>query len=137
VTPLRVLETALYADDLDSAEVFYTTVLDLELDSKADGRHLFFKCGQAMLLIFNAGATAVQTGLVPPHGTTGAGHVAFSVDATDLDAWIEQIESRGVDVEARVDWPAGGRSIYFRDPAGNSLELTTPQTWGFDAFGGG
>ena len=54
------------------------------------------------------------------------------MNAGDLDAWIAQIESRGVGVEARIDWPAGGRSIYFRDPAGNSLELTTPQIWGFD-----
>jgi catechol 2,3-dioxygenase-like lactoylglutathione lyase family enzyme len=132
VTLLGVLETALYADDLHTAEAFYSTVLDLELDSKEEGRHLFFKCGQAMLLIFNASATAVQTGPVPQHGAAGPGHVAFSVEATDLDAWIEQIESRGVEVEARIDWPAGGRSIYFRDPAGNSLELTTPQIWGFD-----
>jgi catechol 2,3-dioxygenase-like lactoylglutathione lyase family enzyme len=132
VSPLGVLETALYVDDLHAAEVFFSTVLDLELDSKEEGRHLFFKCGQTMLLIFNADATAVQTGPVPGHGTTGPGHVAFSVDANDLDAWIEQVESRGVAVEARIDWPAGGRSIYFRDPAGNSLELTTPQIWGIE-----
>jgi catechol 2,3-dioxygenase-like lactoylglutathione lyase family enzyme len=130
---LGVLETALYADDLAAAEAFYSTVLDLELDSKEEGRHLFFKCGQAMLLIFNPSATAVQTGPVPRHGASGPGHVAFSVDPTNLDAWVEQIESHGVDVEARVDWPGGGSSIYFRDPAGNSLELTTPQIWGFDA----
>jgi catechol 2,3-dioxygenase-like lactoylglutathione lyase family enzyme len=132
VIPLGVLETVLYVDDLHRAEVFYSTVLDLELDSKADGRHLFFKCGQAILLIFNPDVTSVKTGPVPPHGATGPGHVAFSVHATDLDAWIEQIESRGVEVEACIDWPAGGRSIYFRDPAGNSLELTTPQIWGFE-----
>ena len=135
MTPLGVLETALYADDLHATEAFYSTVLDLELDSKEEGRHLFFRCGQAMLLIFNASATAIQTGPVPQHGATGPGHVAFSVAATDLDAWIEQIESRGVEVETRIDWPAGGRSIYFRDPAGNSLELTTPQIWGLDAPG--
>jgi catechol 2,3-dioxygenase-like lactoylglutathione lyase family enzyme len=133
VTPLGILETALYADDLRKAEVFYSTVLELELDSKADGRHLFFKCGQAMLLIFNPEATVATSGPVPPHGATGPGHAAFSVHASDLDAWIEQIESRGVGVEARVDWPAGGRSVYFRDPAGNSLELVTPQIWGFEA----
>jgi catechol 2,3-dioxygenase-like lactoylglutathione lyase family enzyme len=132
VTPLGVLETALYADDLHKAEVFYSTVLELELDSKEDGRHLFFKCGQAMLLIFNREVTAIKTSPVPHHGTTGPSHIAFSVDASDLDAWIKQIQSRGVEVEARIDWPAGGRSIYFRDPAGNSLELTTPQIWGLE-----
>ncbi len=132
MTPLGVLETALYADDLHKAEVFYSTVLELELDSKEDGRHLFFKCGQAMLLIFNPEVTAIKTSPVPHHGATGPSHIAFSVDASDLDAWIKQIQSRGVEVEARIDWPAGGRSIYFRDPAGNSLELTTPQIWGFE-----
>ena len=132
MTPLGVLETSLYADDLHRAEAFYSTVLDLELDSKEDGRHLFFRCGHAMLLIFNPKVTAHQTGPVPPHGATGPGHVAFSVDASDLEGWIEQIERRGVEVEARIDWPGGGRSIYFRDPAGNSLELTTPQIWGFE-----
>ena len=130
--PLGVLETALYVDDMRAAEVFFSTVLDLELNSREEGRHLFFKCGQTMLLVFNADATAVQTGPVPRHGATGPGHVAFAVDANDLDRWIEQIESRGVEVEARIDWPAGGRSIYFRDPAGNSLELTTPQIWGIE-----
>ena len=132
MTPLGVLETSIYADDLHEAEAFYSTVLDLELDSKADGRHLFYRCGQAMLLIFNPNVTAATTGPVPQHGATGPGHVAFSVHATDLDAWIEQIASRGVEVEACIDWPAGGRSIYFRDPAGNSLELTTPQIWGLE-----
>jgi catechol 2,3-dioxygenase-like lactoylglutathione lyase family enzyme len=130
---LGVLETALYADDLDEAEGFYSTVLDLALDSKADGRHLFFQCGRGMLLIFDPAATAVEGGPVPPHGATGPGHVAFAVAASELDAWIDQLEQHGVEIEARVDWPAGGRSIYFRDPAGNSLELTTPQIWGLEA----
>jgi catechol 2,3-dioxygenase-like lactoylglutathione lyase family enzyme len=130
VTPLGVLETALYAEDLRGAEVFYSTVLELELESKEDGRHLFFRCGQAMLLIFNPSATSTASGPVPRHGSTGPGHVAFSVDASELDAWIDQLEGRGVEIEARINWPGGGRSIYFRDPAGNSLELATPQIWG-------
>ncbi len=51
----RVLETALYADDLDRAEVFYTSVLGLNLFAKEAGRHLFFKFGDHMLLVFNPG----------------------------------------------------------------------------------
>jgi hypothetical protein len=38
-----------------------------------------------------------------------------------------------------VEWPGGGRSIYFRDPAGNSVELGTPAIWAIDdeeTFGG-
>ena len=130
VTPLGVLETTLYVDDLDQAETFYTTVLRLELDSKEAGRHLFFRCGQAMLLVFNPTATAVSTGPVPAHGATGPGHVALQVNPSDLTAWDGHVEGCGVEIEARIDWPGGGRSVYFRDPAGNSLELTTAATWG-------
>jgi len=30
------------------------------------------------------------------------------------------------------EWPQGGRSIYFRDPAGNSLEFAEPRIWRLD-----
>jgi catechol 2,3-dioxygenase-like lactoylglutathione lyase family enzyme len=125
-----VLETALYADDLEAAEAFYLTVLGLELDSSVAGRHVFFRCGDAMLLIFNPASTLTEGGGIPAHGAAGPGHVAFAVAEPDLAAWEQQLEGRGVAIEARVDWPGGGRSIYFRDPAGNSLELATPRIWG-------
>jgi catechol 2,3-dioxygenase-like lactoylglutathione lyase family enzyme len=34
-----------------------------------------------------------------------------------------------VEIEADFHWPAGGRSIYFRDPSGNSLEFAEPKIW--------
>lgn len=126
----RVLESALYADDLRRAEDFYTRVLGLELDSKAGDRHLFFKCGPTMLLVFDPERTR-QEGPVPAHGASGPGHLAFAVESDDdLAAWRARLEADGVEIEADLDWPGGGRSIYFRDPAGNSLELTTPRIWG-------
>jgi hypothetical protein len=33
-------------------------------------------------------------------------------------------------IEADFEWPAGGHSIYFRDPAGNCLEFAEPKIWG-------
>ena len=127
-----VLETALYATDLASAEDFYLRVLELELDSKEPGRHVFFRCGHGMLLIFDPTATS-RSGPVPSHGATGPGHVAFAVENEDvLAAWPDRLRRAGIDVEADVHWSDGGRSIYFRDPAGNSLELTTPRIWGLE-----
>ena len=122
-----VLETALYARDLDAAEDFYARVLGLEVESKVPGRHLFLRCGSSMVLVFDPEATARSAGPVPPHGATGPGHVAFAVD--DLAAWPQRLRTAGVDVEADLEWPNGGRSIYTRDPAGNSVELTTPGIW--------
>ncbi len=41
------------------------------------------------------------------------------------------VASAGVPIEHEQEWPGGGRSLYFRDPDGNSLELITRGTWGF------
>jgi len=128
VPVLAILETALYAGDLRAAERFYAGVLGLEIESAGSGRHVFFRCGDGMLLVFDPAATSQSTGAVPRHGATGPGHVAFSVD--DLEAWPDRFRAAGVPVEADVAWAGGGRSIYVRDPAGNSVELTTPGIWG-------
>jgi catechol 2,3-dioxygenase-like lactoylglutathione lyase family enzyme len=52
------------------------------------------------------------------------------IRAEGLDGWRRRIEGHGVVIEKEVGWPRGGRSIYFRDPAGNSVELVTPGLWG-------
>jgi hypothetical protein len=43
---------------------------------------------------------------------------------------LRRRQSHGVTVEKEVEWPRGGKSLYFRDPAGNSVELVTPGVWG-------
>ena len=128
-----IRETCLYVDDLTAAERFYTDVLDMELVSNMDNRHIFFRCGDRMLLLFNAKTTSVaQEGpdYAPPHGATGSGHVAFSIDDRSLDEWRDHLRSNGVEIEKEIQWGDRGRSLYFRDPSGNSLEVTVPAIWG-------
>jgi catechol 2,3-dioxygenase-like lactoylglutathione lyase family enzyme len=131
----RILETALYADDLDRAEAFYTSVLGLTLFAKEAGRHLFFKFDDQMLLIFNPAKT-VQESEIAPHGARGSGHVAFAVPKTELDRWKQHLQSNGIEIEKDLVWPNGGRSIYFRDPAHNCLELASPILWGMEEVEG-
>jgi catechol 2,3-dioxygenase-like lactoylglutathione lyase family enzyme len=132
--PLRVLESCLYATDLDAAERFYSDVIGLELHAREDGRHVFFRCADGMVLIFNPEHTsAVRTSVagaeLPLHGTRGAGHLAFAVEESDIAAWRSHLEHRGVEIESEVRWPQGGTSLYVRDPAGNSVELVSPSVW--------
>ncbi len=132
-------EAALYVDDLRTAERFWRR-LGLQLVGKQEGRHVFFRAGRDMLLLFNAVATrgsgdgaadAADPG-VPAHGAEGPGHVALDVpDGDALDAWREHLAVAGVEVEHEETWPSGGRSLYFRDPSGNSIELITRGSWGF------
>ncbi|MFM9941811.1 MAG: VOC family protein [Hyphomicrobiaceae bacterium] len=133
--PTGILETVLYATDLDAIEAFYRDVLGMEPFSRAPGRQVFYRCGEQVLLIFNPDATVKlppPQGLpVPPHGAPGPGHVCFRATDREINAWRERLESKGVAVEADFIWPAsGGRSIYFRDPAGNCLEFAEPKIWG-------
>jgi len=132
---VAVLETCLYAADLDAAERFYTNVLGLEVLSRTPGRNVFFRCGRGVFLVFDPARTARETltvggSRVPLHGATGAGHAAFAMGERDVDAWRGQLREASVPIESEVLWPGGGRSLYFRDPAGNSVELATPRTWG-------
>lgn len=127
---LQILETCLYVDDLAAAERFYGDVLGLPLIRRKAGRHAFFQCGDSMLLIFDPKATISPSSSVPPHGYSGSGHVAFAIPDREVEEWRARLDSYDVAIERDVDWPQGGRSLYFRDPAGNSLELASPKIWG-------
>jgi catechol 2,3-dioxygenase-like lactoylglutathione lyase family enzyme len=132
--PAGILETVLYAKDLDRAEAFYREVLGLEPFASVAGRHLFYRCGSQVLLIFNPDATSVppepEALPVPPHGARGPGHLCFRATAPEIEGWAAWLVSKAVAIEADFEWPGGGRSIYFRDPAGNCLEFAEPRIWG-------
>jgi catechol 2,3-dioxygenase-like lactoylglutathione lyase family enzyme len=131
--PTGILETVLYAKDLAAAEAFYRETLGMEPFARVAGRHLFYRCGNQVLLIFNPVATRVPPAAgtlpVPPHGMEGEGHVCFRAAAAEINAWRAALTAKGVAIEADFEWPGGGRSIYFRDPAGNCLEFAEPRIW--------
>ena len=134
MSPAGILETVLYARDLAASETFYRDVLGLDPFARAGGRHLFYRCGDQVLLIFNPDATRMPAAAgalpVPPHGADGEGHVCFRASLAEIDTWRARLAAKGVAIEADFEWPGGGRSIYFRDPAGNCLEFAEPRIWG-------
>jgi catechol 2,3-dioxygenase-like lactoylglutathione lyase family enzyme len=125
----QVLETSLYVDDLEAAECFYGDTLGLELDSRKEGIFSFFRFRSGMLLLFRP-YRSLAGRQVPAHGASGPGHVCFAVAESEIAAWHARLTAAGVSIEHEQTWPRGGRSIYFRDPAGNSLEIATPRIWG-------
>lgn len=128
-----VIETCLYVDDLVAAEDFVTRVLGLKPLAREPGRHVFFPVGEAsMLLLFDPASTAHGEHF-PHHGAHGPGHAALGIAAEDYEPWKARLVAAGVAIEKEIVWPLGGRSVYFRDPAGNSFELITPHVWGLPA----
>ena len=127
----EILEAVVYASDLEAAEAFYTDVLGLEPVGRVEGRHVFFRCGGRVFLVFDPAAT-IGGERIPGHGAHGPGHVCFAVTEGELEGWRAHLGAKEVEIEQEVEWPGGGRSLYFRDPAGNSVELGTPKIWALD-----
>lgn len=131
--PAAILETALYAPDLAAARAFYGGLLGLPVIVEVAGRHVFFRVGTGVLLVFDPAATVIPSKNpalpVPVHGSLGAGHVCFAASRDEIARWRDRLQGAGVTAEAEFDWPNGARSLYVRDPAGNSVEFAEPRLW--------
>lgn len=133
----RVLETALYVDDMARAVAFYRDVLGLRVmggHASAESRLTPVDAGEGtVLLLFRRGATAAGLhypgGFIPPHDGAGPVHIAFAIDEGTFEAWQARLAAAGIAIEAVNRWDRGGRSLYFRDPDGHSVELATPGLW--------
>ena len=138
-----LVETSLYVNDPFRSEQFFQQVLGLDplardpriVAMSVNSRHV-------LLLIRKGGSLEpIETpgGTIPPSDADGQMHIAFSVSEADLDSWEDHFQGCGVEIESRVDWTKVpweghisrryGRSVYFRDPDGHSLELVTPGVW--------
>jgi catechol 2,3-dioxygenase-like lactoylglutathione lyase family enzyme len=125
-----VYETVLYGADVEGLASFYRDVLGLREISDMDELGTAFRLPDGgVLLLFDPELAARPGRRVPPHGTTGPGHVAFSVARRELDRWAAALGRRGIEIDGELTWSAGGRSLYVRDPAGNSVELIEGEAW--------
>ena len=129
----RVLETALYIDDLAAARRFYVDVLGFPPLLESPRMLALDAGGQTMLLLFKRGMTTepLETpgGVIPPHDARGQQHLAFAIASDAIESWAEHLAANGIGIESRVRWPRGGESLYVRDPEGHSVEFATPGVW--------
>ena len=126
----RVYETVLYAPDVRAAAAFYSETLGLRPLEEPDELAAVFRLDDGgVLLVFDPSRSSVPGRPVPSHGANGAGHVAFSVAEGRLDEIAAELRERDVEIEQEITWGEGGRSLYVRDPAGNSVELIEGEAW--------
>ena len=123
-----VYETVLYAADVPALVAFYSEVVGLKPLDPPDQHSAAFRLDDGgVLLMFDPTRTNQPGRFVPAHGATGDCHVAFRVD--ELDGAADQLLAHDVEIERAITWPSGGRSVYFRDPAGNSVEYVEGEIW--------
>jgi catechol 2,3-dioxygenase-like lactoylglutathione lyase family enzyme len=128
-----VLETSLYVSDLDRSVSFYRDVLGFRLIDDAyfsgdRGAAFQVGAGPSVLLIFRSEVTR-KGGVLPAHGTSGAGHAAFRVEPREIDAWREHLRRNAIPIEQEFIFGSNAPSLSFRDPDGNSLEFAVASIW--------
>jgi catechol 2,3-dioxygenase-like lactoylglutathione lyase family enzyme len=132
--PIRgIVETVLYTDDVAASRAFYTEILELPIVWESDALLVFAVGTSQNLLVFLRGHCDPDKpfgdSFIPGHRGDGPTHMAFHVSIADYDVWKSVFEERGIPIISEVRWAAGGRALYFNDPSGNVLELTTPGNW--------
>jgi len=88
-----------------------------------------YRIGSGVLLIFDRDRLADERSPVSAHGTSGPGHACFRAEGGVYDTIRARLEEAGVEIRHDHEWPGGGRSFYFADPAGNLLEVADRDIW--------
>jgi catechol 2,3-dioxygenase-like lactoylglutathione lyase family enzyme len=129
----RILETSLYVADLAVSRRFYETLFGFDVLLLDERMCAMAIPGRQVLLLFRIGASVAPSetpfGVIPPHDGRGTQHLCFSIARSDLAPWEAHLHKSAITLDSRVKWPAGGSSLYFRDPDGHSLEVATSGLW--------
>jgi catechol-2,3-dioxygenase len=97
-----------------------------------------------MLLIFNPNKTLTNTDVsngnsstaqLPIHGAFAPPsiiHFALEIEKQNYDNTKYMLNEKNIKIEKEVIWEKRTNSIYFRDPAGNLVEIITQDSWPVD-----
>lgn len=139
LTPMMLNHAAWVTPDAAATTAFYTrimgmelasTVLDDSVPSTGDAIpyfHIFFRMADGSTLAFFE-----APGVPPPSKSSHPAydifnHIALQAkDRAEVLKWYDWLTSQGVEVIGPTDHKGLILSIYFHDPAGIRLEITTP-----------
>ena len=139
LTPVMLNHAAWVTHDVEATAKFYTEIMGMELASTVYDDtvpstgdafpyfHIFFRmCDGSTIAFFEAPG-------LPPRPTVS--HPAYDIfdhialqarDRDEVDKWYSWLTSQGVSVVGPTDHKGLIYSIYFKDPNGLRLEITTP-----------
>jgi catechol 2,3-dioxygenase-like lactoylglutathione lyase family enzyme len=125
-----ILETVLYygTPQREQIDRFYSDVLGLKRLFRWDDGFAY-RVGAGVLLAFDRQKITERDEPQARHGATGSVHSCLLAPAGGYENWKAALDREGVEIEHEERWPGGSRSFYFRDPAGNLLEIADADLW--------
>jgi len=121
--PPALVNTCLITTDVNRLSSFYTQVLGIEPHKSGDD-YVEFRTSRGVLALFAASA---QEKYIPGSARPGENHsliLEFEVNDVDREyARLHDVVKTWVKEPSTQPW--GTRSVYFRDPDGNLIDLFT------------
>ena len=113
--------TVVLARDLPAMRRFYEEVMGFALERTLSEGWLEFRVGSQVLALSRPGMTA---GDAPTPPGAASLQLAFRVPPADVDRCAQALAAQGVAlVSPPTDRAFGHRTLFFRDPDGNLLEI--------------
>lgn len=125
MSPLRNIRqldyTVIFARDMPAMRRFYGEVMEFPLYNELGPSWIAYRVGASLLALTERGL--MFTDPAPPQGALSV-QLAFRVTPQDVHACAEALARREVEiVSGPTDQPWGHRTVFFRDPDGNVLEI--------------
>ncbi|MDX2204800.1 MAG: VOC family protein [Hyphomicrobiaceae bacterium] len=120
--PIRSLDyTVIFARQMQEMRAFYEHTMGFALHRELSPRWVEFRVGANILALTEPGGRFPDA--APPVGNLSL-QLAFRVAPHEVDTCAATLAERGVEIiSPPTDQPFGHRTLFFRDPDGNVLEI--------------
>lgn len=113
--------TVIFVRDMETMRWFYEGVMGFSLLRELSSNWIEYRVGGNTLVLSRPGLTASD---VPTPYGSAALHLAFKVSAVEVDQCAEELMRQGINLlSPPTDRDFGHRTLFFRDPDGNLLEM--------------
>jgi catechol 2,3-dioxygenase-like lactoylglutathione lyase family enzyme len=113
--------TVIFVREMDAMRHFYEDILGFPLRRELSPDWIEYRVGDNTLALARPSRTAAD---VPTPSGSASLQLAFKVSALEVDQCADELVRQGVELlSPPTDQAFGHRTLFFRDPDGNLLEM--------------